>query len=154
MPCSGAKGPFKLQRLQIGHKTHVPKRGKRRDHTNLIFLKRGNATKDEVDVNCLWPHFYLFTPTPLFLIPPSFPDLIKVQWKGAPHSLRNPVMTNRNTKHDLPPIGNGSTVEEKIAVGGGGRDNWIKAEGRQINLSIDKSVEQRQLARERSFSHH
>lgn len=38
----GANGPFKLQRLHVGHKTHVLKRGKRRDHTNLIFLKKGD----------------------------------------------------------------------------------------------------------------
>lgn len=46
-------GPFKLQRLQIGHETHVSKRGKRRDHTNLIFLKRGNADNEELEVNYL-----------------------------------------------------------------------------------------------------
>ncbi len=51
--CGWAKGPFKLQRPQIGHETHIPKRGKRRDHTNLIFLKRGNADNEEVEVNYL-----------------------------------------------------------------------------------------------------
>lgn len=40
-----AEGPFKLQRPKIGHKTHASRRGKRRDHTNLIFLKRGKCTK-------------------------------------------------------------------------------------------------------------
>lgn len=49
--CGGAKGAFKLQRLRIGHETHVWKRGKRRDHTNLIFQKRGNADNEEVEVN-------------------------------------------------------------------------------------------------------
>lgn len=41
----GAEGPFKLQRPKIGHKTHASRRGKRRDHTNLIFLKRGKCAK-------------------------------------------------------------------------------------------------------------
>lgn len=55
-------------------------------------------------------------------------------------------MTNRNTKHDLPSIGNGSIAEGQTAVwgmeiikprqgGGGGSE-------RQINLIIDTSVEQ------------
>lgn len=47
------KGTFKLQRLQIGHETHVSKRGRRRDHTNLIFLKRGNADNEKLEVNYL-----------------------------------------------------------------------------------------------------
>lgn len=37
------KGLFKLQRLQIGHETHVGKWGKRSDHTNLIFPKKGKC---------------------------------------------------------------------------------------------------------------
>lgn len=41
----GAQGPFRLQRPEIGHKTHASRKGKRRDHTNLIFLKRGKCTK-------------------------------------------------------------------------------------------------------------
>lgn len=48
---SRTNGHFKLQRFQIGDKTHITGRGKRRDHTNLIFLKRGNADDEELEVN-------------------------------------------------------------------------------------------------------
>ena len=44
-----SKGHFKLQSLRIGHKAHVA-RG--RDHTNLIFVKEGNADNEESEVNC------------------------------------------------------------------------------------------------------
>jgi len=47
------KGLFKLQRPQIGHETHVWRWGRRRDHTNLIFLKRGNTDNKELEVNDL-----------------------------------------------------------------------------------------------------
>lgn len=36
-------------------------------------------------------------------------------------------MTNRNTKHDLPSIGNGSTVEGQM--GGGGEEEEEEKEG-------------------------
>lgn len=45
------RGPFKLQSFQIGHETHVTRRGRRRDHTNLIFLNSGNADNEELEVN-------------------------------------------------------------------------------------------------------
>lgn len=47
------KGPFKLQKPKIGHETHIWKRGRRRDHANLISLKRGNADNEELEVNYL-----------------------------------------------------------------------------------------------------
>lgn len=51
--CAGGKGAFQLQRLQIGNETHVSQRGKRRDHTNLISPKRGNADNEELEVKYL-----------------------------------------------------------------------------------------------------
>lgn len=59
-----------IKRFQVRHKTHVS--SWRRDHTNLIFLNRGNAENEELLVTPFLPGY-----------PPLFADLIKPQWKGA-----------------------------------------------------------------------
>lgn len=55
-------------------------------------------------------------------------------------------MTNRNTKHDLPSIGNGSIALGQTAVWGmeiiKSRQGRGGGSERQINLIIDTSVEQ------------
>lgn len=47
------RGALKLQRFQIGNETHITERRMKRrwDHTNLIFLKRGNADNEDLEVN-------------------------------------------------------------------------------------------------------
>ena len=74
--------------------------------------------------------------------------------------LRNPVMTKRNTKHDLPSIGNGSRVEGQIGRQPEEEKEGQKMEiiesrlwGKKINLIIDTSVERRERERERDQSH-
>lgn len=67
-------------------------------------------------------------------------------------------MTNRNTKHDLPSIGNGSIAEGQTAVWGMEiiKSRLGRGSERQINLIIDTSVErgERTESGERSVSRH